>query len=131
MWFSSYSVGEEGLPPLPGLYQPSNLSIAAVVRPEITPERMSTAKSFILSLNAVGLCLRRLVRFRTLTFNLSPPCLGFCLYYISRGIYFQDGIFNKYPVCKLCNIYKRHKNARRVITVRFLVFMQKHPFSCR
>ena len=41
-------------------YQPSSLRIAVVSKPEIRPERMLTAKSFILSLNAVGFCLRRL-----------------------------------------------------------------------
>lgn len=43
----------------PGLYQPSNLRIAAVIRPETVPARMSAANCFTLSGCAVGFDLRR------------------------------------------------------------------------
>ena len=45
-------------PRTPGLYQSSNLRIAAVIRPEIVPARMSAARLSIL-LGAVGFRLRR------------------------------------------------------------------------
>ena len=43
----------------PGLYQSSNLRIAAVIRPDTVPARMSAANCFILSGRAVGFRLRR------------------------------------------------------------------------
>lgn len=43
----------------PGLYQSSNLRIAAVIRPEIVPARMSASKSTFLEGRAVGFRLRR------------------------------------------------------------------------
>lgn len=42
-----------------GLYQSSNLRIAAVIRPDIVPARMSARKLSILLGCAVGFCLRR------------------------------------------------------------------------
>ena len=41
----------------PGLYQSSTLRIAAVIRPEIVPARMSATNCFLVC--AVGFCLRR------------------------------------------------------------------------
>ena len=43
----------------PGPYQSSNLRIAAVIRPEIVPARMSASKSTFLEGRAVGFRLRR------------------------------------------------------------------------
>ena len=43
----------------PGLYQSSNFRIAAVIRPEIVPARMSARKSTFLEGRAVGFRLRR------------------------------------------------------------------------
>ena len=42
-----------------GLYQSSNLRIAAVIRPDIVPARMSARKLSILLGCAAGFCLRR------------------------------------------------------------------------
>lgn len=47
------------MPRTPGLYQSSNLRIAAVIRPDTVPARMSAANCFILSGRAVGFRLRR------------------------------------------------------------------------
>lgn len=57
----SFIVGVQGFEaPHPlGLYQSSNLRIAAVIRPEIVPARMLTAKLSILLGRAVGFRLRR------------------------------------------------------------------------
>lgn len=53
-------LGVRGWDPVPlGLYQPSNLRIAAVIRPEIVPARMSLAKVFIQSGCVAGFRLRR------------------------------------------------------------------------
>ena len=47
------------MPRTPGLYQSSNLRIAAVIRPDTVPARVSAANCFILSGRAVGFRLRR------------------------------------------------------------------------
>lgn len=46
-------------PRTPGLYLSSNLRIAAVIRPETVPARMSARKSTFLEGRAVGFRLRR------------------------------------------------------------------------
>ena len=46
-------------PRTPGLYQPSNLRIAAVIRPEIVPARMSAVRLSILLGCVVGFFRRR------------------------------------------------------------------------
>ena len=126
IFYLIYLVGCGGYPH-PGLYQPNHLRMAAVSRPETRPERMLTAKSCILSLNAVGLCLRRLVRFRTFDCTLSPPCLSFCIYYISHGIYFQDGILHKDMPWDIAIMHKNNKGTPRGIAPQRCFFFVKNP----
>lgn len=65
-------------PRTPGRYQFSNLSIAAVIRPEIVPARMVSAKTCHLLGRAVGFRLRRFL----LPIFITPFPLN-CLYYNS------------------------------------------------
>lgn len=83
-------------PRTPGLYQFSNLRIAAVIRPEIVPARMSAARLSIL-LGAVGFRLRRF--FLPI---LTTPLL-FIIIYLYKYIYKTENHTNLYKyICLMC-----------------------------
>ena len=71
------SIEGAGVAPRPSVcYQFSNLRIAAVIRPEIVPARIVSAKTCNLLGCAVGLCRRRFF-----LLILTTPFLLNCLYY--------------------------------------------------
>lgn len=72
-----YIEGAGVAPPRPSVcYQPIHLRIAAVIRPEIVPARIVSAKTCNLLGCAVGLCRRRFF-----LLILPTPFLLNCLYY--------------------------------------------------
>ena len=77
-----------GVTPRPSVcYQFSNLRIAAVIRPEIVPARIVSAKTCNLLGCAVGLCRRRFF----LPISTTPFLLN-CLYY-NAAAFWMCGFF--------------------------------------
>ena len=101
-----------GVTPRPSVcYQFSNLRIAAVIRPEIVPARIVSAKTCnllgcaILLARAVGLCRRRFF----LPISTTPFLLN-CLYYSLFRVHNQVAICTKKGavICLKYALYRVH-----------------------
>ena len=97
-----------GVTPRPSVcYQFSNLRIAAVIRPEIVPARIVSAKTCNLLGCAVGLCRRRFF----LLISTTPFLLN-CLYYSLFRVHNQVAICTKKRavICRKYALYRVHIN---------------------